>query len=207
MESVACVDDRRRHMAVVAATIKVCRLCPGMNIVGETESAPGYGAVDSPLVLVGQSLCGKPCMDSQIPFTGGSGSLLDAALQRARIRKPDVFITNVVHCHPEGNLKSKELWINNCSPYLHLELKIVQPKVVVGLGDDARDALQNFYARVPEEVVHPFRATRTAVPSREVPAVLFTKHPSWIQRQKPERREQYVDDLASVIKWAFRRRR
>lgn len=191
-------------MAVLAATIKVCKLCPGMNLAGQTESAPGYGSVDSPLVLVGQSLCGKPCMDSQIPFTGGSGLLLDDALKRARVRKTDVFITNVVHCHPEGNLKSKELWINNCSPYLHLELKIVQPKVVVGLGDDASDALQNFYTRVPDEVVHPFRTSRTAVPSREDPAVLFTKHPSWIMRQKFDRREQYVESLASVIKWAFR---
>lgn len=48
VDPVASVDDRRRHMAVLAATIKSCRLCPGLNIAAKTESAPGYGSVNSP---------------------------------------------------------------------------------------------------------------------------------------------------------------
>ncbi|MCU7836154.1 MAG: hypothetical protein KZQ83_13010, partial [gamma proteobacterium symbiont of Taylorina sp.] len=64
--------------------IKSCSLCEGLNSVKlETLNAPGYGDINSKLVFIGQSLCGKPCIKSQIPFTGGSGKLLDQAFQKA----------------------------------------------------------------------------------------------------------------------------
>ena len=81
-----------------------------MNVPGETQSAPGFGTVCSPVVIVGQSLCGKPYMDSQIPFTGGSGKLIDEALDNVDKDKSDVFTTNVVHCHPPGNRPSRPEW-------------------------------------------------------------------------------------------------
>ena len=94
------------------------------NIPAVTQSAPGYGAVHSPVVIVGQSLCG-PCMASQIPFTGGSGRFLDRSLAVADLAKEDIFITNVVHCHPPANRPSQPHEIANCRPYLHRELAIV----------------------------------------------------------------------------------
>jgi len=79
----------------------------GMNEVGKTQAAPGYGSVRSPVVIVGQSLCG-PCMKMQEPFYGGSGRYLNEALRRARRTKKQIYITNVVHCRPPNNRKSKQ---------------------------------------------------------------------------------------------------
>ena len=64
--------------------IKSCNLCQGLNSeeLG-TLNAPGYGDINSKVVFIGQSLCGKPCIEAQIPFTGGSGKLLDQAFQQA----------------------------------------------------------------------------------------------------------------------------
>jgi uracil-DNA glycosylase family 4 len=44
-------------------------------------------------------------METQVPFTGGSGRLIDDALALAGMPKNSIFITNVVHCHPPGNRK------------------------------------------------------------------------------------------------------
>lgn len=93
---------RERRMAAVKTRVKSCQRCPGLNIPRETESAPGYGSVHSPVVFVGQSLCHK-CMDTQIPFTGGSARFIDDALKDAGIAKDQVFTTNVVHCHPHAS--------------------------------------------------------------------------------------------------------
>jgi uracil-DNA glycosylase len=60
--------DRHRRYDRLAARIRACRRCEGMNIPGETQAAPGYGCQRSPVVIVGQSLCRK-CMETQIPFT------------------------------------------------------------------------------------------------------------------------------------------
>ena len=57
-------------------------------------------------------------MDTKVPFTGGSGRLIDDILEMAGLDKPDIFITNVVHCHPPNNRKSYRYEIDNCKHYL-----------------------------------------------------------------------------------------
>jgi len=118
--------------------VKSCHKCEGLNSVElGTQNAPGYGNKESRIVFIGQSLCGKPCIDSQIPFTGGSGELLDQAFERAGIRKKDIYITNVVKCHPINNRASCDHEIENCTPYLEKELEWLSPEIVICLGMDA----------------------------------------------------------------------
>ena len=196
---------RRRRKTRLDARIETCQRCgPTMNVPGETQSAPGFGSVCSPMVIVGQSLCGKPCMDSQIPFTGGSGKLIDEALAIVGKDKSDVFTTNVVHCHPRRNHRSLPEWIKNCTPYLHRELEIVQPRLIIGLGKDAQAVLQ---ARYPE--TDPLSWERQRLRSKDCPDLWFGPHPShvlkpWVQERNPGIRDRYVASLARAIRWGFR---
>ena len=167
---------RVRRMRTLAAQVRGCTACEGMNIPAVTQSAPGYGSVHSPVAIVGQSLCG-PCMATQIPFTGGSGRFLDRSLAAAGLAKEDVFITNVVHCHPPGNRPSQPHEIANCRPYLHRELAIVAPRLVIGLGRDAHAALQIAYPDAPV-LPWPFKRARRAPALDESTALLFAPHPS-----------------------------
>lgn len=199
------VESRRRLKIALDDEIKSCRRCDGMNIAGVTESAPGYGCLTSPVALVGQSLCEK-CMETQIPFTGGSGDLIDDGIARADRRKDQVFISNAVHCHPPKNRASHQHEIVNCSTFLHRELELVRPRLVITLGRDAERVLRFFYpgARFVEP---PFVPPRGRLP-QDVPMVFNAKHPSWIQRQHDDDlEEQYVSDLAAAILWSFDRAR
>ena len=181
--------------------IKDCRRCEGMNKDRLTASAPGYGSLTSPVALVGQSLCQK-CMESQVPFTGGSGELIDQSIARAGHDKKDVFISNAVHCHPPKNRPSHEHEIVNCSPFLHRELEIVRPRLVITLGRDAERALSFFYPRA-RTCRQPFEIPRGRLP-KGVPYIFHAKHPSWIQRQHDELLEaDYVSGLAAAIRWSF----
>jgi DNA polymerase len=85
-----------------------------------------------------------------------------------------------------------------------VQLEIVQPRLVIGLGGDAEAALKSFYPD-PRILSWPFtdrHATRPAdVP---FPDLLFAKHPSWIKRQHDESlEEEYVTSLASALRWGF----
>lgn len=71
----AAAIREERSRALLDAEIRACTRCPGMNIENFTQAAPGFGSLRSPVVIVGQSLCG-PCMKRQEPFVGGSGTLL-----------------------------------------------------------------------------------------------------------------------------------
>lgn len=176
--------NRRPKLLQLAQEVKSCRRCPGMNLPGITESAPGYGCGTSPVMIVGQSLCG-PCMATQIPFTGGCGALLERAFQRADVLKASLFITNVVHCHPPDNRPSHEHEITNCLGYLEAEIATVRPSIAIGLGKDACAALSRIAKR------HSYTQFR------------FLQHPSYVRRRPANEREAFVNDLAELIRASF----
>lgn len=179
-----------------------------MNIPRVTASVPGYGCLTSPVALVGQSLCRK-CMETRIPFTEGSGVLIDksidvAAIELTGLGKDDLFISNAVHCHPPKDRASHEHELVNCSPFLHRELEIVRPRLVITLGRDAERVVTFFYpgARVSPK---PFEPPKGRMP-KGVPYIFNATHPSWIKRQHDEDLEaKYVAELAAAIRWGFGR--
>lgn len=125
------------HKRKLDAHIHMCRECKGLNQKTITGSAPGWGNLNASIFFVGQSLCTK-CMRTQIPFTEGSGYYIDAALRLSGLFRKDVFISNLVHCHPPKNRTSSQHEIANCAHFLRDEIDLVQPKLVVCLGKDAQ---------------------------------------------------------------------
>ena len=192
--------DKQHALVGIAAEIRSCRRCEGLNIPSMTQAAPGYGNPDSPVVLVGQSLCG-PCMSTQIPFTGGSGKLLDAAFSIARVSKADVFLTNVVHCHPPDNRPSRPHEIRNCTPFMVRELETVQPCMVIALGNDAARTL-SAYMPIRYDIED---AWLPAI-GRWTVVMLRARHPAYIMRRNRVERTTYVTTLADAIRCAFRHR-
>ncbi|AYM40350.1 uracil-DNA glycosylase family protein [Mycobacteroides chelonae] len=192
-------DTRRRQLDLIADRISKCRQCPGMNEPGVTASARGFGSAHSPVAIVGQSLCRK-CMESGIPFTGGSGRYIDDALEIADRKKAELFITNVVHCHPPGDRPSERHEIDNCLHFLHDELDVVQPRLIIGLGEDAEKVLT---ARYPEgrQLAWPFTKPRTVEP--DTTYLLFPEHPGSLRFKKTADRAYYTPTLASAITWGF----
>ena len=188
-------------MIGVRSRIKGCRRCDGMNIEGRTQSAPGYGSLASPVAIVGQSLCNK-CMETGIPFTGGSGRFIDQALAIAGREKSEIFTTNLVHCHPEGDPPSESHWIENCKGYLHEELAIIKPILVVGLGDDARHDLTKHFEG-SETLPWPFTDPPLTKPSAESPFLLFPNHPGSLRFKKTADRAYWAPSLGDAILWAF----
>lgn len=129
------------HKRKLDAHIACCRSCKGLNLKTITGSAPGWGNLNASIFFVGQSLCTQ-CMRTQIPFTEGSGYYIDAALRLSGMRRHDVFISNLVHCHPPKNRTSSQDEIANCAHFLREELELVQPELVVCLGKDAQLGLR-----------------------------------------------------------------
>jgi len=199
--------SRQLRIQALNEQIEDCRLCPGMNQPGETASAPGCGPVDSPVMLVGESLCHK-CMETKEPFTGGSERILKASFRLAKVEKSDLFITNTVHCHPHSsprdNRDPERHELDNCRVYLRGELDIVAPRLVVGLGRFANDTLRfEAESRGWRELPWPLnRSPRTS--GAEATALLCLLHPYRIMTRPKGQRDQYISGLARALRWAFR---
>lgn len=172
-------------------SIKSCKQCAGLNRKDlGTLNAPGYGNKESKVVFIGQSLCGKPCIDAQIPFTGGSGRILDQAFEMANTKKKDIYITNVVKCHPDKNRKSQDHEVFNCTPFLKQEINWISPKEIICLGKDAWGFFKN-------SILRPCKKT-LEINSRAV-TVHFVYHPSYIMKKPKDQRDGYISYLSKVI--------
>ena len=178
-----------------------------MNEPGVTGSAPGCGPLDSPVVMVGESLCHK-CMDTKEPFTGGSERILLASFELADVKKAQLFITNTVHCHPHSSPRDNRdpypHELLNCRPHLRGELDIVEPRLVIGLGRFAEEALRDeAKSRGWRELPWPLnRSPRTN--SAEATALLCLLHPYRVMTRPEDVRDEYIRGLARALRWAFR---
>lgn len=70
-----------------------------------------------------------------IPFVGRSGQLLKRLLAEIGLEGDDVYIANVVKCRPPHNRDPKEAEIDACKPYLRRQIQLVDPDVVVTVGN------------------------------------------------------------------------
>jgi uracil-DNA glycosylase len=116
-------------------TTYCCDLCPA-----RTHAVPGEGNPDAELVLVGEGPGATEDATGR-PFVGQAGALLDSILEAIDVPRSSVYITNVVKCRPPQNRKPLPDEIAACIPYLHRQLELIRPKVILAMGGTAGEAL------------------------------------------------------------------
>lgn len=100
----------------------------------------GEGHPEARVVCVGEAP-GRTEDRTGRPFVGRAGKLLDTLLSSAGFRRQEVFICNVLKCRPPGNRNPRTEEIQQCSPYLHRQLQLLEPEVVVAFGTFASQTL------------------------------------------------------------------
>ncbi|MHB8218958.1 MAG: uracil-DNA glycosylase [Acidimicrobiales bacterium] len=127
--------DPRELLAAVRAEALVCTRCP--LAAGRTQVVFGVGDPAADLMFVGEG----PGRDEDRvgePFVGRSGKLLDRLMaEEIGIERSDCYIANVVKCRPPHNRDPLPAEIDACRPYLHRQIELIEPMVVVTLGNFA----------------------------------------------------------------------
>lgn len=116
----------------LAAIAVVCTAC----VLSETRTQVVFGAgpPDAEVFVVGEAPGQKEDEDG-IPFVGRSGKLLDQLLGEISLSRDDIYISNVVKCRPPGNRDPRSEEIDTCKGYLRRQIELIDPKVVVTLGN------------------------------------------------------------------------
>jgi DNA polymerase len=123
-------------IAKVASTCTLCRLAGGRkNVVF------GMGNPAADLMFVGEGPGEQEDLQG-LPFVGRSGQLLDRlVLEEMGLTRQDFYIANTVKCRPPGNRDPLPDEIEACWPYLEKQLELINPRVVVTLGNFATKSL------------------------------------------------------------------
>lgn len=124
-------DDRTPQLDEINTAIRSCQLCALGAL--RTHAVPGEGPADAEIMLIGEGPGYHEDRQGR-PFVGNSGKLLDSLLASIKLTRDQVFITNVVKCRPPNNRDPLPKEIEACTPYLHRQIEIIDPLLIVTLG-------------------------------------------------------------------------
>jgi uracil-DNA glycosylase len=126
------------ELEAVAAEVAGCTRCRLHQ--SRTQVVFGQGDPAADLMLVGEAP-GFHEDRQGLPFVGPSGQLLNRLLAGIGLRRQDAYVCNVVKSRPPGNRDPQPDEIAACRPWLDAQIRLVDPKVVVTLGNFAAKTL------------------------------------------------------------------
>ncbi len=114
--------------------------CPCALRETATQAVPGDGSATADIMFIGEAP-GKNEDEQGVPFVGAAGKFLAEMLSAIHLKREDIYITNVVKYRPPDNRDPLPEEIDACMPWLHEQIRIIGPKVIVTLG---RHAMEHF---------------------------------------------------------------
>jgi DNA polymerase len=185
------------RLTALAAECAQCSDCP--LALSRTNVVFGEGNPEAPLVFVGEGPGAQEDATGR-PFVGRAGKLLDECLLENGMTRKHVYICNTVKCRAcviEGtsvqNRPPRPAEIEACSRWLHAQLGILQPLVLVCLGAPAANSLIHSGFRMLQERGTWFTGCRFA------PHATAALHPAFVLRQAGPAYEQARTSLVADI--------
>lgn len=120
------------------------------------------------------------------PFVGQAGKLLDNMLAAIQLKRGEnVYIANVVKCRPPNNRNPQPEEALACEPFLHRQIELIQPKLIIALGKVAAVNLLAREASVASmrHKIHQYRG---------IPLIV-TYHPAYLLRSLAEKARAWED--------------
>src|SRR3989344_2731960 len=116
-----------------------CTKCPAL-CQSRTQVVFGSGNPRAEVLFIGEAPGANE--DQQgIPFCGMSGKVLNDLLNSVGLSREDIFITNTILCRPENNRNPAKEEVENCRDRLDRLIAIMQPKVIVTIGNFATERI------------------------------------------------------------------
>ena len=157
-----------------------CKLAPR-----RTNLVFGVGDPHAELMFVGEA----PGADEDArgePFVGRAGQLLTDIIERGMaMTRAQVYICNVIKCRPPENRNPEPDEVAACEPFLFRQIDLVRPKVIVGLGTHAVQALL--------KVKTPISKLRGNWQSVRGVRMMPTFHPAYLLRNPADKRLVWAD--------------
>jgi DNA polymerase len=190
--------EKAAAFAALRERALVCVKCP--HLASSRKNVVfGVGSIDAQLMFVGEAP-GADEDEQGEPFVGKAGQLLTKIIQATGLSRADVYIANILKCRPDtpgqtaGNRKPTSDEMATCIPYLHEQIDLIRPKVIMALGATAVEGLLGKTLGITK-----LRGTWKTY--RGTP-LMPTYHPAYLLRNQAmsEKRKVWEDMLAVMEK-------
>jgi uracil-DNA glycosylase len=187
-KAAAFADLRQRAMT--------CVKCP--HLASSRKNVVfGVGSPDAELMFIGEAP-GADEDDQGEPFVGKAGQLLTRIIQAMGLTRETVYIGNILKCRPDtpgqaaGNRKPSPEEMKTCIPYLHEQIDLIRPKVIVALGATAVEGLLGKTIGITK--------LRGSWKTYRGTPLMPTYHPAYLLRnQAPSEKRRVWEDMLQVM--------
>lgn len=164
--------------------VSACLLCE----LAKTRSCAllGYGNKNASLMIIGDAPTEEDENNKQL-FSGASGTLLSAMLKAMGFQRQDVYLTNTVKCKTQSNQPPSELQSTTCEDYLLRQIQLVQPKLILAMGNIAAQSLLKSKSTMTR-----LRGQLHYIDGVKAP-VLVSYHPTYLLAAANEKRKAWQD--------------
>lgn len=159
--------------------------CTGCNLHStRTQVVFGAGNINAELMVIGEA----PGFDEDQKgefFVGQAGQLLTAMFQSVGLERQDVYIANILKCHPPENRDPLPEEVKQCSSFLEKQIALVKPKLLIALGPIAAHCLLGTKTSLTElrSKTHSFANT----------PLIVTYHPVYLLRNPIDKGKAFSD--------------
>jgi uracil-DNA glycosylase family 4 len=123
------------------------------------------------------------------PFVGRAGKLLDSMFYALNLPRESVYIANILKCRPPENRAPSSEEMVCCTPFLHRQIDLIKPKIIIALGAIAAQHLLS-----TETPIGKLRGTEFTYSDTGIP-LIATYHPAYLLRKSSMKRESWKDLL------------
>lgn len=114
-----------------------CQRCALHETV--TNKVISKGSEKPKVVFIGEAP-GKNEDETGIPFCGRAGKLLDKFIEYMALKEDEWAVINTLKCRPPANRTPTKKEIDICRPFLTAQLELMNPKIIILLGNTAEKA-------------------------------------------------------------------
>jgi len=164
---------------------KQCNECKKCSLWENRKNVViGRGNKSAAFMLIGEAPGEEEDIQGRA-FVGRAGQLLSIALSTMCIEEDNYYICNIIKCRPKNNRTPYEQEIQQCLPYLDRQIELVQPEVIVLLGNTAAASLIDKNIRITQQrgTWHEYKG---------IP-VMLTYHPAALLRDESKKIDMWRD--------------
>lgn len=156
-----------------------CDLAKGRN-----KFVFGSGNPNAKVMLIGEGPGAEEDKKGE-PFVGQAGQLLTDILKAINFTREEIYIANIVKCRPPANRTPFPAEIEACMPYLHKQISLVEPSLILLLGATAVLGLLGKKSTLS--------SMRGKVFTYGAAQVMVTYHPAALLRNPALKRDTWAD--------------
>ena len=172
----------------LATAVRSCTKCP--LHATRTNGVFGVGDRRARWLIIGEAPGADEDKQGE-PFVGRAGQLLNSMLKAIGLAREQVFIANILKSRPPNNRDPKPEEVRACIPYLHRQIELIDPTLILCVGRIAAQTLLDVETPIGKlrGVVHRILDNRPMV---------VTYHPAYLLRSPVEKRKSWADLLLAM---------